>query len=362
MPARKNFYAKSELTVTHCIKTTSSLAPTLKDIPLYTMPSPRRTRLKNATQHPGLVIGPAKRRTTAEVKAATEAKQAANVAKKQAKIASIRRAAEFESTAMAEEELLDATPRPKSNPKSSSLAVSTKMETSNIEMSDSTLTENDDRPEDSTEDDKPEDDIEKTPILISKKRKTIPNEAVPKAITTSASGVHPRPLRRMNAVADLAIEARSYGGGESGDETDCHIDQRTEIMTDQDISPEDIDICVSDDSATAELRRSFAAGGPATERPRYGRDKGHKKTKDKIRQRQKVTNHGSPTELTEPDAMNDTTTETQSNSGPPLKRMKTKNEEVMKMKKRKESVRDAIEAVQVSTKDNVSRKHPGHEY
>ena len=344
------------------------------------MPSPRRTRLKNATQHPGLVVGPAKCRTTAEVKAATEAKQAANVAKKQAKIASIHRAAEFESTTMAKEELLDATPRPKFNSKSSSLAASAKMVASsnlNIQMSDSTLTENDDEPEDSTEDDKPEDsaedgitedDFEKTPIPISKKRKAVPSEAVLKAITKSASEVHPQPLRRTYAVADLTIEARSHGGGESGDETDRQINQNMQMMIDQDISPEYLDIYVSDDSATAKLRRSFAAGGPATEQPRYGWDKGHNDTKNKIRQRRKVTNHGSPAELTgpePPDAMNDATTKTRSDSGPPLKKMKTKTKEEvevegMKMKKRKESVRDAIEAVQVSTKDNVSRKHPSH--
>lgn len=34
--------------------------------------------------------------------------------------------------------------------------------------------------------------------------------------------------------------------------------------------------------------------------------------------------------------------------------------EGMKMKKKKESICDAIEAVQVSTKDNVPHKHPSH--
>ena len=154
------------------------------------MPSPCRNHLKNATQYPGLVIRPTtKCQTTVEVKAATEAKQVANVAKKQAKIASVCCAAEFKCTAMAEEELLDATPQPKSNPKSSLLATSAKMVTgsiTNIEMLDSALTENNDKPEDSAED-----NLEKTPIPISKK-KTVPNEAVQKTITKSASEVHPQ--------------------------------------------------------------------------------------------------------------------------------------------------------------------------
>lgn len=108
------------------------------------MVSPRKTRLKNATQHPGLVNKPATRRTTAEVKAIAQAKQAAKVAKKEAKMASVHRAAAFESTAMAEEDFMDATPRPKFNPRSTSHATSTKMETScDVEMSDnSSLNEN----------------------------------------------------------------------------------------------------------------------------------------------------------------------------------------------------------------------------
>jgi len=109
------------------------------------MLSPRRTRLKNATQHPGLAYKSATRRTTAEVKAIAEAKQAAKVAKKEAKTASIRRAAAFESTAMAEEDFIDATPRPKFHPRSGSHATSAKLETTcDVEMSDnSRINEND---------------------------------------------------------------------------------------------------------------------------------------------------------------------------------------------------------------------------
>jgi hypothetical protein len=44
-----------------------------------------------------------------EVKAAAEAKQATKDAKQQAKVASIHHAAAFESTAMADEDLMDAT-------------------------------------------------------------------------------------------------------------------------------------------------------------------------------------------------------------------------------------------------------------
>jgi hypothetical protein len=48
----------------------------------------------------------------------------------------------------------------------------------------------------------------------------------------------------------------------------------------------------------------------------------------------------------------------ESDSGPPLK--KTKVEVEKKAKKKKESIRDAIEAAQGNTTDNVSRKYPNH--
>jgi len=74
----------------------------LKHIPVYTlnpskktMASPCRTRSTNTTQHPGQIVKPAKRRTPAEAKAVTEAKEAAKAAKKQAKKDSINRAAEL---------------------------------------------------------------------------------------------------------------------------------------------------------------------------------------------------------------------------------------------------------------------------
>lgn len=88
------------------------------------------------------------------MKAIAEAKQADQVAKKKAKMASVHRAAAFESTAMAEEDLMDATPQPKFNPRPSSHAMSTEMETSpgcDVEMSDnSSLNENRHIPSDLT--------------------------------------------------------------------------------------------------------------------------------------------------------------------------------------------------------------------
>lgn len=74
--------------------------------------SPRRTRASNSSKRPGLLVKPATRRTSADVKAAAEVKAAANAAKKQAKEARIKRVAEFESNAQDHEDLIDATPRP----------------------------------------------------------------------------------------------------------------------------------------------------------------------------------------------------------------------------------------------------------
>ena len=75
------------------------------------MPSPHITRSGNATQHPGL-IGKTTTvcRTSAQVKDAAAAKKAAKDAKDAARIASIHHAAEFESTALDNEDLIDATP------------------------------------------------------------------------------------------------------------------------------------------------------------------------------------------------------------------------------------------------------------
>jgi hypothetical protein len=70
------------------------------------------TRSSNSSKHPGLLNKTNSRRTSAEVKAATEAKVAAKKAKEEAHEASIQRVAEFETNARTNEELADATPRP----------------------------------------------------------------------------------------------------------------------------------------------------------------------------------------------------------------------------------------------------------
>ena len=147
---------------------------------------------------------------------------------------------------------------------------------------------------------------EKTPVPAKlKKRNTVPDKAKAIAKSTTASEVKrprpkPRPLHRTYAVGNIVDEAHaSHGGGESGDETD-QINQH--------------------------------------------------------RKRQKVIDHGSPAELMGGDRGDDSNAE--SDSGPPLK--KTKVEVEKKAKKKKESIRDAIEAAQGNTTDNVSRKYPNH--
>ena len=81
--------------------------------------SSRVTRASNATKRPGLAIKPAPRRTSEEVKAAANTKKAANAAKKQAQEARIKRVAAFESNARDNEDLIDATPRPNFTPRDS---------------------------------------------------------------------------------------------------------------------------------------------------------------------------------------------------------------------------------------------------
>ena len=81
------------------------------------MTSPRRTRASNASKRPGLAVKPTPRRTSAEVKVEAKAKAATKAAKKQAKQDQIERVAWFETEAMANEDLMDATPRPNFAPK-----------------------------------------------------------------------------------------------------------------------------------------------------------------------------------------------------------------------------------------------------
>ncbi|KAH9023765.1 hypothetical protein EDB85DRAFT_1894623 [Lactarius pseudohatsudake] len=82
-------------------------------------PSPPRrmsTRASNKTAHPGNVVKP-KRRTTAQVQEEKMAKAKVKEARKVARQQGINRAAEFEHTCLANEDLVDATPRPLFTPK-----------------------------------------------------------------------------------------------------------------------------------------------------------------------------------------------------------------------------------------------------
>jgi hypothetical protein len=265
------------------------------------MHSPRKTRSTNATQHPGLVVKSSKRRTPAEVKAANEAKEAAKEAKRQAKEASINRAAEFESNAMANEDFLDATPRPNFNPRPST---PTETETSNdIEMSDGPEFDNNPYipPEDPTEDDSmgSEGSAEETPMPLSKKRKTA---------TTAFKRVA---LARSFAVADLAAEAPPKQGQPKSRDTSKH--QPKSGVVDHDTLPANI----TDSSDTENDDQP----------PR-------KKARAKVTAGQSVETTGAATE---------------SDGAPLLSKAKV----VEKTKKKKESVREAIEAARGKTMERI---------
>jgi hypothetical protein len=76
------------------------------------------TRASNKSVHPGNVFKPSvPRRTSAEVQQEREAKAKAKADREEAKQRSIVRAAEFEHADMANEDLVDATPRPPFTPK-----------------------------------------------------------------------------------------------------------------------------------------------------------------------------------------------------------------------------------------------------
>ena len=75
------------------------------------MTSPHKTRPRNATKHPGLIGKTSTvHQNSAQVKAAAAAKRATKDAKDAARTASICHAKEFESTALDNEDLIDATP------------------------------------------------------------------------------------------------------------------------------------------------------------------------------------------------------------------------------------------------------------
>ena len=80
-------------------------------------PSQVKTRAKNKTTHPGVPDQALPRRTSAEVENEREVKAQAAAARQEKKRQSIRLAAEFEDAAMANEDIVDATPRPQFTPK-----------------------------------------------------------------------------------------------------------------------------------------------------------------------------------------------------------------------------------------------------
>jgi hypothetical protein len=229
------------------------------------------------------------------VKAAKEAKQAAKDAKAKAKMASIHRAAEFESNAMVNEDVMDATPRPNFNPKEARLA------TSDIDMSDgSDLDEHTYiPPEDSTEDDwmGSEGSAEETPMPLSKKGK-----GGPKGVAQAPKAA-PKPLARSFAIADLADEAA----------VKCGRSQRMNI---------------ADDSAT---ESDSVSPPPPTKKAR---------AEGTAEQSVKITDGSA----------------TKSDSMPPLNKGKGKAVEKVedkKPKKVKESIRNAIEAAQGKMTDGL---------
>jgi hypothetical protein len=77
-----------------------------------------KTRAKNKETHPGLPdLTSAPRRTSAEVQQERSSKAKAKAAQEAAKQHNIQRAAEFEHADMANEDIIDATPRPSFTPK-----------------------------------------------------------------------------------------------------------------------------------------------------------------------------------------------------------------------------------------------------
>jgi hypothetical protein len=260
------------------------------------MPSPRRTRSTNAMQHPGLVAKAKKHHSPEEVKAAKEAKVMAKEAKKEAKIASINRAAEFESNAMANEDFMDATPQPNFNPRPSTPTETISETETDIDINMSDRPDLDKHayipPEDPTEDDTmgSEGFAEETPMPLSKKRKAAPKATKQVSLTCSF------------AVADLAAEAPpKHGQPKSHDNTKRR--QPKSKAADDDTSP----VNLVEDSATEsddqplpppmkKARAKKAAkqsvevinrsatrgdGAPASKKGKIGEEVGDKKTKKK---------------------------------------------------------------------------------
>ena len=75
------------------------------------------TRPSNKLAHPGKISKPAPRRTSAEVRQERDAKAKAKADREEAERQSIARTAEFEQADIANEKIVDATPRPHFSPK-----------------------------------------------------------------------------------------------------------------------------------------------------------------------------------------------------------------------------------------------------
>ena len=118
----------------------------LTSLNLVTMPNtsvpPRQmvTQASNKTTHPGNAVKTTKHRTTAEVEEERAAKAQAKAAHEEARQQSINRAAKFERADMANENLVDATPRPPFTPKQPQYQTHSDLtplaETSDVDMSD----------------------------------------------------------------------------------------------------------------------------------------------------------------------------------------------------------------------------------
>jgi hypothetical protein len=138
------------------------------------------------------------RRSSAEVKAAADTKQAAKEAKLLAMKASINCAAEFESAAIAYEDVLDATPQPTFTHKKTTLSTElvpetdSSAETSDFEMTDGLGPDGKSYvpPENSvTADDSmlSEGSVEETPMLLSRKKKRAAQKVAAKSTAKAAN-------------------------------------------------------------------------------------------------------------------------------------------------------------------------------
>ena len=87
-------------------------------MPKVTVPQRQiETRAKNKTTHPGKVVKPSHRQTKVEVQQEKDAKAKAKAVLAEARQQSINRTAEFERANIANEDMVNANPRPTFTPK-----------------------------------------------------------------------------------------------------------------------------------------------------------------------------------------------------------------------------------------------------